>query len=690
MPNIPQKNQDLIIKTAQELIINRGWAVIPATLSRNEDGSKRINVQSDYWNKSAEKGLDDPYEVPEVFKNKNALGIVTGYRSGITVIDIDVDKDPTSPTYGKPYTDPKVFPETYTVKTQSGGFHLYYQYYQDITNKADVGGESYKKIDCRNDGGFVFAPPSEIDGEQAYQVLNDIEPQPFPSEMFKGIKEAKKSTAKFKGGNAIKAFINMEEGERDSALFAYAENAYRTTPMKHWPNADLTVWILSKQMKNPLPETQVSKIMNSAKRYHMNDAKELELATDSKGNPKLELKNVIAILKNDDQFKGRVRANTFAGTIEYKTGNEWNVIKKSNETQLRVELAEKYEFMGAMPKSHVEDAIAMVATEREVSPIADYFNTLIWDQKPRLEKWISKVYHIEDNVYHQELGHHYLVGLVNRVLRPGCQMDNAIVLDGAEGFGKSQSLRALCDFPTLGLLFNETSESPDGKDFAIGLLGSVITEFAEGAVFDYRDRKKVKSFMSKTHDKYRPPYERSALDFPRQGVFAMSTNDSQYLEDRGINRRWWPIVIDRDTDRKANIAWLEDNKEQMYAEAVAKQKENYWEFSKEAQSILTDIREEKSVEDETYSPLFEWYLSLDDLQRETGISKLQGWKKLDMKKDYNDFELKKIGEYYTNVLHLKQVRRKIKGVTARVFVPTKRTPDAIPELVESNYEINNF
>jgi len=267
-------------------------------------------------------------------------------------------------------------------------------------------------------------------------------------------------------------------------------------------------------------------------------------------------------------------------------------------------------------------------------------------------------------------------------------MDNAIVLDVAEGFGKSQSLRALCDFDGLGVLFNETSESPDGKDFAIGLLGSVITEFAEGAVFDFRDRKKVKSFMSKTHDKYRPPYERSALDFPRQGVFAMSTNDSQYLEDRGINRRWWPIVLDRYTDKQADIEWLVANKEQLYAEAMTKIQDDYWSFTQIAQAILTALRDDKKVEDETHIPIMEWYLGLGEEKRDIGITKKEGWDKLEFKKDPTDFDLKKVGEFYTEVLHLTPARKTLDSVSKRVFVPSKQTPAPVKELVD--LDINNF
>ena len=229
MSIISQENQKNLIKVAQQYIIDRGWAVIPGILTL-ENGSKKVDLRSGYWNKDAEKGLDDPYLVADVFKDKNALGVVTGFKSGITVLDLDTNKNPKSVDFGKPVTPLSTFPPTYTVKTQSGGYHLYYQYYSDITNKAEVGGDSYHKVDCRNDGGFVFAPPTEINGKQAYEIVNDMEPQPFPVEMFKGIKTSKKSMTKFKGLHAIKVFKVVQGAHLTCSVLCDITAPIKTAP----------------------------------------------------------------------------------------------------------------------------------------------------------------------------------------------------------------------------------------------------------------------------------------------------------------------------------------------------------------------------------------------------------------------------------------------------------------------------
>ena len=77
------------------------------------------------------------------------IAIITGKISGITVVDCDLGSDYTS------------FPSTITVKTGSGGYHLYYKYFPGITNKVGF----LPHVDIRNDGGYVVAYPSVTEGQ---------------------------------------------------------------------------------------------------------------------------------------------------------------------------------------------------------------------------------------------------------------------------------------------------------------------------------------------------------------------------------------------------------------------------------------------------------------------------------------------------------------------------------------------
>lgn len=61
-------------------------------------------------------------------------------------------------------------PQTYTVETPTGGYHLYFKPKAAVRNSACKIGPG---LDVRGDGGYVLGPGSTIDG-RAYQALNDL------------------------------------------------------------------------------------------------------------------------------------------------------------------------------------------------------------------------------------------------------------------------------------------------------------------------------------------------------------------------------------------------------------------------------------------------------------------------------------------------------------------------------------
>ena len=62
------------------------------------------------------------------------------------------------------------------------------------------------------------------------------------------------------------------------------------------------------------------------------------------------------------------------------------------------------------------------------------------------------------------------------------------------------------------------------------------------------DNEAIKAFISRKVDKFRLPYGRRTGEFPRQCVFAGTTNLPEFLKDRTGGRRFWIIVCDDDFD----------------------------------------------------------------------------------------------------------------------------------------------
>ncbi|KAJ3060174.1 hypothetical protein HK102_009634, partial [Quaeritorhiza haematococci] len=87
------------------------------------------------------------------FYDRNGIAILTGHRSGLTVVEVD-NLETWEELLG---LADELEPETVRARSQSGGIHLYFKYSPDLPTDSNV----FPGIDIRNDkNGCIFAPPS--------------------------------------------------------------------------------------------------------------------------------------------------------------------------------------------------------------------------------------------------------------------------------------------------------------------------------------------------------------------------------------------------------------------------------------------------------------------------------------------------------------------------------------------------
>ena len=99
------------------------------------------------------------------------IGMATGKTSGITVVDIDL-KSGGLETWER-ITERYTVPDTYTVQTGGGGYHLYFKYTPKMKTGTNLLGPG---IDIRNDGGYVIAPPSvHKSGKEYTSEINPLQ-----------------------------------------------------------------------------------------------------------------------------------------------------------------------------------------------------------------------------------------------------------------------------------------------------------------------------------------------------------------------------------------------------------------------------------------------------------------------------------------------------------------------------------
>jgi len=148
--------------------------ILKSFLFAEENGIKSLSLHSsenNFKKPTESKWSKDVNNAFNLAKKENiGIGYICGSVSDITVIDLDVVKDNDSDKISgidwyeevarKNNFDPYSIP---FVKTPSGGIHLYLcKYYSELstsTGLKDKDGKYYK-VDIRNNGGYVVAPPT--------------------------------------------------------------------------------------------------------------------------------------------------------------------------------------------------------------------------------------------------------------------------------------------------------------------------------------------------------------------------------------------------------------------------------------------------------------------------------------------------------------------------------------------------
>lgn len=211
------------------------------------------------------------------------------------------------------------------------------------------------------------------------------------------------------------------------------------------------------------------------------------------------------------------------------------------------------------PKT-IEAAVLVAAEANTFHPVREYLYRVrdAWDGDQRIDTWIANYLGGELTPYARAAGVAFLVGLVARVMRPGCKHDSMLVLEGNQGKYKSTALE------TLTSPWFADSRLPIGEKDGLQMLAGVwLWEIGELAGLSKADVETVKAFLSSRTDRYRPSYGKHTIDVPRQTAFAGTTNAGTYLQDATGGRRFNPLRTST-----IKIPELARDRDQLWGEAV--------------------------------------------------------------------------------------------------------------------------
>lgn len=309
--------------------------------------------------------------------------------------------------------------------------------------------------------------------------------------------------------------------------------------------------------------------------------------------------NVVLALQSLPEVVGKIAFNEFANDIIKLEAMPWGspAGKWSEVDELLMgEWLCRAHWLPSMPRGTLEEAVRMVATREQYHPVRKYLQALRHDGEPRLNNWLARcvcrnpaALTRKQAAYLGRVGAWMLMGMVARALNPGCKFDYMPILEGSQGMRKSTLLNILA-----GEWFADTGFMLGDKDSLQMLQGRWLYEISELDAMARAEVTKIKAFVASKADWYRASFDKRPREYPRQLIFAGTTNEHQYLVDGTGNRRFWPVEVSRVIDTE----WVEANRDQLFAEAVARvlAGERYHPTSREELELFLPQQRERMVE----------------------------------------------------------------------------------------------
>ena len=334
------------------------------------------------------------------------------------------------------------------------------------------------------------------------------------------------------------------------------------------------------------------------------------------------MSNVEMILGNDERWKGVISYSAFSQKIvKQRTapyGGELGDWADIDDTRIMKWLAQEYN-LRVKPSSVIE-AVSVVAHDHAFHPVREYLHGLEWDRVPRLATWLTDIMGVIPCGYVTKVAKRWMISAVARVMNPGCKADSVLILEGAQGAGKSTAMSILG-----GDWFMDTPFALGDKDGFQAIRGKWIVELGELDSFNKAESTKAKQFFSASTDTYRESYGRRTNDVPRQCVFVGTTNQDEYLKDATGNRRYWPVACTKvDTEK------LREIRDQLWAEAMACYLAGeIWWVNREEASMFAEAQDERFVVDEWEGPILTWLEESQIGETTTGSEVLAQALKLD-------------------------------------------------------------
>jgi predicted P-loop ATPase len=347
------------------------------------------------------------------------------------------------------------------------------------------------------------------------------------------------------------------------------------------------------------------------------------LRLDASGSPERNEANVLTALSLDPAFAGALAFDEFSQEIVVLRCLPWDGEEgafprtwgEADDVRC-AEWLQRHEIN--VPPTVVGRSIVAVARNIRIHPVREYLSALVWDGTPRLDTWTAAYLGAEDSALHRAFGAAWMISAVARILSPGCKADHMLILEGPQGIRKSTALKVLAS----EAWFTDELAELGSKDAAQQMRGVWVIEMAELDAIGRAEVSRIKAFLTRTADRYRPPYERYVITVPRQCVFAGSVNPDTYLRDETGNRRFWPVRCG-----EIDLDGLRRNRDQLWAEAVVRFNAGapWWLEDKELIALAAAAQEAR-YQGDAWDALIERWLTREKRRVNVGFGPYEDWR----------------------------------------------------------------
>jgi len=288
------------------------------------------------------------------------------------------------------------------------------------------------------------------------------------------------------------------------------------------------------------------------------------------------------------------RYNVIKKRMEIEVPNMTFITDMKEEASL-IEIEDRCINMG-IPHTKVRDYLKILA--KEYNPVAEWIDSKRWDGTSRLQTFLDSIVSTNEELKDM-LMKKWLISCVACVYeKNGVELEGILVLQGAQGLGKTLWFKRLCDYDK-GWLLEGATLNPSDKDSVKRAVSHWIVELGEiESTFKKSDIDQLKAFVTARSDELRLPYDRAFTTYQRRTAFYASVNAKEFLTDTSGNRRFWTVSVkDINVNHGVDMQQLwAEVKETLYVEG-----QKNWYLSPDEREMLQESNElyrtQSSVED---------------------------------------------------------------------------------------------